>query len=104
MLQPVLEALKIRSTRFRQSDHLAVQNRLSQAQRSQRLGNGRKLVCPIIAAPRYQTDFIPVDERQQAIAVEFELMQPVVATRRFGDERGKLRRKLPWHRSAPSAF
>ena len=54
-------------------------------------GNGRKLFGPVEAAAREQLHLAAVEPSLDAIAVEFNLVDPVVAVRRVVDERGQTR-------------
>ena len=62
------------------SDHqFAVDQRGFRRQLGDRLGDGGKLLGPVEPAPRQQLDLAVVEPRLQAIAVELDLVDPVVA-------------------------
>ena len=55
---------------------LAVENRILDRQRFQRLGDGSEAGRPIVAVAADQADFAVLDKRDGAVAVELELVQP----------------------------
>jgi hypothetical protein len=52
----------------------------------QRLGQGWEFPAPVPAVPRQQGDSAGLDPRQNPVAVEFDLVEPVVALRRLGNQ------------------
>ena len=71
---------------------LAVDHRLAAGQRAERIGQIAVPVRPVEPAAGDQPHRAVVDERQRAIAVELDLVQPLVAGRRRLDRAGELRR------------
>ena len=86
------------------SDHqFAVDQRGLGRQLGDGFGDGRKFLGPVEPAAGEQLHFAAIEPRLEAIAVEFDLVNPVAAVRRFVRERrqGTARRKRAGRSAAP---
>src|SRR5260221_7115540 len=72
----------------------AVDDPLAQRQRGERCRDGRELVGPVMAVAAEELRLAAADAADHAIAVELDLVQPVVALRHVGDQRRQLRQDL----------
>ncbi len=90
-LQPVHQRSEACDARLALYHDLAVEKRRGHRQMCHRFGNGRKTRLPIEALPRQQRDGPILDAQLNAIAVIFDLVNPIGPRRRFGDGRGQAR-------------
>jgi hypothetical protein len=71
--------------------NLSIQERRTAWQSRKRRYQTLEFFGPVETVPRADRDAIPRDRSDGAIAVEFDLVQPIVAGRRCVDERRELR-------------
>src|SRR5207244_682013 len=99
----VLQGLKARAAVRQQHRHLAVEERAPDGELAGCRRHLREVVRPVLAVPADERDRPPVDAAADAVAVELELVQPVVAFGRRVDERRELRREYPGERDVARA-
>ena len=87
----LLQRLEVGQPRRQYERGLAVDERALAGERQKRLGDGRKAHRPVETAAAEQRDFVARFPCEDAIAVIFQLMQPLTAGRYLGVERGELR-------------
>ncbi len=89
-LERVLQRLEVGCALLAQHHHLAVQPGRIQPEPGQRFGLPRHLRRPVVAITGEQLHPLALDTRQEAVAVELDLVAPVTLGYRF-DERRQLR-------------
>src|SRR5690348_949230 len=72
-------------------DDLAIEDCAIKAELAKRGDDARKFIAPILAVAAEKTRLAPVDPRDHTIAVEFDLMEPILTRRHRVGERRKLR-------------
>ena len=73
------------------NDHLCVYQRLAAMQLAQRCWKRAETFCPIETTAREEAHVVTIDAHLDAVAVELDFVQPVVAIGRFRDECRKTR-------------
>src|SRR6185503_15830642 len=79
-----------------------VEDRVAHRELPDRAGETRKARRPVVGAPGAQADVGAVDPAEHAIAVELDLVEPLLAVRSPIDERGELGLGILRHRRPPS--
>ena len=88
----VLERLEAGRAVGQEDGHLAVQHRRPDGQARHALGHGGKLRRPVALVPAHQPHLPILETGEDAVAVELQLVQPLLARRRLGGDRRKLGR------------
>ena len=82
----ILQALKAVSAVVFERDHLAVEQRLAGGQLLCRLRDAGEALGPVLRMTSQQGNASMIDAAKQAIAVEFELVEPLASGRHGGDQ------------------
>src|SRR4029079_7412557 len=90
-LQRVLQELKVSHAVISEHGHFTVEQRALHGQRAQGAHDRRQARAPVVAAAREAQRAALLDTRQNAVAVELDLVQPLVALGRGARQRRQLR-------------
>src|SRR5690606_14890161 len=77
--ESILQLLKVGDSPVAQVNHLAIEYPFGEGQFLEGCSNGTEAMSPIIALPGDQPHFSLVEHGEDAIAVELDLVQPVIA-------------------------